>query len=327
MNVEPILKVKDLAVEFKTDKGTVRAINEISFEVFPNETLGIVGESGCGKSVSSLAVLGLIPSPPGEIVGGSIKFKGRELVGLSESDYRKIRGKDISMIFQEPLTALNPVLRVGKQMKDVLMRHQDLDDKEARKRAIEFLEAVGIPAPEKRIDEFPHQLSGGMRQRVMIAMALSCNPSLLLADEPTTALDVTTQAQVMSEINSLQKKFDTAVVLVTHDLGVIAETCQRVIVMYCGEIVEVGPVKDIFENPQHPYTQGLLRSIPVVRDKKISRLPTIDGTVPDLLNLPSGCRFSNRCSKVMDVCSQKSPKLEGQQHQAACFAIKESTGE
>ena len=321
--MEPILEIKDLAVDFKTDKGTVRAVNSISFSVNANETVGIVGESGCGKSVSSLAVLGLVPKPPGEIAGGSIKFKGRELVGLSEREYQKVRGKDISMIFQEPLTALNPVLTIGYQMTDVLRRHQGLSKAEARKTAIGFLEKVGIPAPEKRIDEYPHQLSGGMRQRVMIAMALSCGPSLLLADEPTTALDVTTQAQVMGEIDRLQKEMGMAVVLVTHDMGVIAETCQRVVVMYCGEIVETGPVKEIFANPKHPYTKGLLASIPVVREKKIPRLPTIDGMVPDLLSLPKGCRFSNRCELVKDQCHQKSPRLDDGSHRVACFAAQE----
>jgi len=317
---EPLLKVDNLTVEFTTDKGVVRAINGVSFEVMPGETIAIVGESGCGKSVSSLSVMGLVPSPPGKIVDGSILFNGRELVGLSEKEYRKLRGNDISMIFQEPMTALNPVLKISTQMVDVIRNHNKVSKQEAKVRAIEMLRTVGIPSPESRVNEYPHQLSGGMRQRVMIAMALSCNPSLLLADEPTTALDVTIQAQVMAEMVRLQKQLNMAVVLVTHDLGVVAESCQRVVVMYCGEVIEQGTVEEIFANPKHPYTQGLLKSIPVVRDKKIPRLPTIEGVVPDLFHLPPGCRFADRCDKVGSECHQGSPVLEGDNgHQVACF--------
>ncbi|MEZ9470670.1 ABC transporter ATP-binding protein [Vibrio lentus] len=317
---QPLLKVSNLAVDFKNDKGTVRAIDEISFHVNPGETVAIVGESGCGKSVSSLAVMGLVPSPPGKIASGSIQFKGKELVGLKEKEYRKVRGNDISMIFQEPMTALNPVLKIGTQMVDVIRLHSNLNKVNARQRAIEMLETVGIPSPETRIDEYPHQLSGGMRQRVMIAMALSCGPDLLLADEPTTALDVTIQAQVMEEMVRLQKEFNMAVVLVTHDLGVVAESCQRVIVMYCGQIIEQAPVEQIFASPKHPYTKGLLQSIPVVRDKKIPRLPTIEGMVPDLANLPKGCRFSDRCDRVIDLCRESKPQLSKRDtHQVACF--------
>jgi len=319
--VEPILKVNNLAVDFTTDKGTVRAIDGISFEVMPGETLAIVGESGCGKSVSSLSIIGLVPSPPGKIVeGSSIKFNDRELVGLSESEYRKVRGNDISMIFQEPMTALNPVLKISTQMIDVIRLHNKMSKAEAKARAIEMLETVGIPAPESRINEYPHQLSGGMRQRVMIAMALSCNPDLLLADEPTTALDVTIQAQVMTEMVRLQKKLGMAVILVTHDLGVVAESCQRVVVMYCGQIIEQGPVTEIFANPKHPYTEGLLKSIPVVREQKIPRLPTIEGMVPDLLHLPSGCRFVDRCEYAEEKCKANRPQLsDSKTHQVACF--------
>ncbi|MDN3682542.1 ABC transporter ATP-binding protein [Vibrio tapetis subsp. quintayensis] len=317
---EPLLKVENLTVEFKTDKGVVRAINGASFEVMPGETIGIVGESGCGKSVSSLSIMGLVPSPPGRIVDGSIQFQGRELIGLSEKEYRKIRGNDISMIFQEPMTALNPVLKISTQMIDVIRNHNKVSKAEAKERAIEMLRTVGIPAPEQRVNEYPHQLSGGMRQRVMIAMALSCKPSLLLADEPTTALDVTIQAQVMKEMVRLQKELNMAVVLVTHDLGVVAESCKRVVVMYCGEVIEQGRVEDIFAKPKHPYTQGLLKSIPIVRDKKIPRLPTIEGVVPDLFHLPNGCRFADRCDKVSAHCHQSSPKLLGESgHQVACF--------
>ena len=326
----PLLSVKNLAVEFNTDKGIARAINGISFDVMPGETLAIVGESGCGKSVSSLAIMGLIPSPPGNIVEGSIRFKGRELVGLNDKAYRSLRGNDISMIFQEPMTALNPVLKISTQMIDVIRNHNDLSKKDAKQRAIDMLRTVGIPAPEKRVNEYPHQLSGGMRQRVMIAMALSCHPSLLLADEPTTALDVTIQAQVMQEMVRLKDELDMSMVLVTHDLGVVAESCDRVVVMYCGEVIEQGTVRELFAHPKHPYTHGLLRSIPVVRDKKIRRLPTVEGVVPDLFNLPSGCRFADRCPHATDICHQDAPALEsiatldehahGQfGHQVACF--------
>ncbi|MGR5146443.1 ABC transporter ATP-binding protein [Photobacterium alginatilyticum] len=317
----PLLSVENLTVEFKTDKGTVRAINGVNFKVMPGETVAIVGESGCGKSVSSLSIMGLVPSPPGKIVDGSITFKGRELVGLSEKEYRKVRGNEISMIFQEPMTALNPVLKISTQMIDVIRLHNSVSKKQARARAIDMLDTVGIPSPEKRIDQYPHELSGGMRQRVMIAMALSCGPDLLLADEPTTALDVTIQAQVMDEMVRLQKELNMAVILVTHDLGVVAESCQRVVVMYCGQIIEEGPVEEIFANPKHPYTKGLLESIPVVRDKKIPRLPTIKGVVPDLLHLPNGCRFADRCDKVHPQCHQAVPQLSGcENHKVACYS-------
>ena len=334
-NKEPLLVVNNLTVDFTTEKGTARAIDGISFEIMPGETLAIVGESGCGKSVSSLSIMGLVPSPPGNIVDGSIQFKGRELVGLSEKEYRTIRGSDISMIFQEPMTALNPVLKISTQMVDVIRLHNNVSKAEAKAQAIEMLKTVGIPSPETRINEYPHQLSGGMRQRVMIAMALSCNPDLLLADEPTTALDVTIQAQVMREMTRLQKELGMAMVLVTHDLGVVAQSCQRVIVMYCGQIIEQGPVQEIFANPQHPYTQGLLKSIPVVREEKIPRLPTIQGMVPDLFSIPKGCRFSDRCNISEQKCKNSQPVLSSltvpdeavnnialsntSSHQVACF--------
>lgn len=322
---EPLLKVDNLTVEFSTDKGAVRAINGISFDVMPGETVAIVGESGCGKSVSSLSIMGLVPSPPGKIVEGSIVFQGKELIGLKDQEYRKIRGNDISMIFQEPMTALNPVLKISTQMIDVIRNHNKITKRQAKVRAIEMLTTVGIPSPEIRVNEYPHQLSGGMRQRVMIAMALSCNPSLLLADEPTTALDVTIQAQVMRELVRLQKQLNMAVVLVTHDLGVVAESCKRVIVMYCGEIIEQGSVETIFHHPKHPYTKGLLKSIPVVRDKKIPRLPTIEGVVPDLFHLPSGCRFADRCDQASSQCQQHYPVLKGgKEHQVACFNYSEA---
>ena len=316
-----LLTVKELCVDFKTQKGLVRAVDHISFSIKEGETLGIVGESGCGKSVTSLAILGLIPRPPGFISHGNIQFNGSELVGLSESEYRKIRGSQISMIFQEPMTALNPVFRVGNQMRDVFLTHKKLNESEIRKQSIEILASVGIPSPEKRIDEYPHQLSGGMRQRVMIAMALICRPKLLIADEPTTALDVTTQAQVMEEIKKLQNAYQMALILVTHDLGVIAETCERVVVMYCGKIVEIATTKDLFKNPKHPYTKGLLESIPLIRKNKIEKLPVIKGMVPDLLNLPQGCRFEARCPKAQVRCQSAHPDFitHGEHSKVACY--------
>ncbi len=306
---KPLLSVKDLVIEFSTENGVVRATDRISFDVYPNETVGIVGESGCGKTVTGLSILGLIPSPPGRIESGSITMMGRELVGLPENELREIRGRDISMIFQEPMTALNPVFTVGNQMCDVLMRHRGLTRRQARDGAIEMLAKVGIPVPAKRIDEYPHQLSGGMRQRVMIAMALSCGPKLLIADEPTTALDVTTQAQVLEQISKLQQEFHMAVVLITHDLGVVAETCDRAIVMYCGRIVESAPIEHLFANPRHPYTKGLLESIPRIRADRLEELPIIPGRVPDLLHLPPGCRFADRCPRADARCNEQQATL------------------
>jgi len=305
----PLLRVRDLIIEFTTENGIARAADGISFDVYENETIGLVGESGCGKTVTGLSILGLIPSPPGRIAGGSIMFMGRELVGLPDSQMREIRGRDISMIFQEPMTALNPVFTVGNQMSDVLMRHRGLTRRQGRYAAIEMLAKVGIPVPAKRIDEYPHQLSGGMRQRVMIAMALSCDPKLLIADEPTTALDVTTQAQVLEQISKLQAEFRMAVVLITHDLGIVAETCRRAIVMYCGRIVENAAIDHLFANPRHPYAKGLLDSIPRIRSDRLAELPIISGRVPDLLHLPAGCRFADRCSRADTLCSEQSPPL------------------
>lgn len=321
MSQEPLISVRNLRIEFNTERGIVRAIDDVSFDIMPGETLGVVGESGCGKSVTSLAILGLIPSPPGRIVSGSIRLNGRELVGLPEKEYRHIRGSEISMIFQEPMTALNPVFTVGNQMCDVLVRHKALTRKQARATAIDMLARVGIPSPEKRIDDYPHEMSGGMRQRVMIAMALSCGPKLLLADEPTTALDVTTQAQVMEQIVHLQEEFNTSVVLVTHDLGVVAETCQRAVVMYCGKVIEEAPIETLFHHPKHPYTKGLMDSIPRIREQKLTELPTIPGTVPDLLHLPKGCRFVDRCFQASEECHQQEPPLiQLDDHsETACF--------
>jgi len=306
----PLLQVRDLSVEFATDEGPVRAVDGISFAVTSGETVALVGESGCGKTVTGLALLGLIPQPPGRVASGTIEFAGRDLVTMPEPELRALRGSQISMIFQEPMTALNPVFRIGSQMVDVLRRHQRLTRTQARAAAIEMLGKVGLPAPARRIDEYPHQLSGGMRQRVMIAMALSCGPQLLIADEPTTALDVTTQAQVMDQIVQLQREFGMALILITHDLGVVAESCQRALVMYAGKIVEAAPVDTLFRVPRHPYTEGLLASIPRVRSNKLARLPVIPGMVPDLRQLPDGCRFAERCPRVKDYCRLASPPLE-----------------
>jgi len=318
----PLLSVRDLVVEFATENGTVRAVDRVSFDVFPNETPGLVGESGCGKTVTGLAIMGLVPSPPGRIAGGSIRLGGRELVGLPESELRRLRGREIAMVFQEPMTALNPVFTVGSQMVDVLRRYKGLTPRQARSAAIELLATVGIPVPEQRIDEYPHQLSGGMRQRVVIAMALSCDPKLIVADEPTTALDVTTQAQVLEQIVKLQRQFHMAMILVTHDLGVVAETCHRAIVMYCGRIAEKAEIGPLFERPRHPYTAGLLGSIPRVGEHEREDLAVIPGMVPDLLNLPPGCRFAERCGRRLTRCQQELPELdggEGDPARVACF--------
>jgi oligopeptide/dipeptide ABC transporter ATP-binding protein len=319
---QPLLSVRNLIIEFSTRYGPVRAVDGISFDVYPNETLGIVGESGCGKTVTGLSLLRLIPSPPGRIVAGEILLQGRDLTKLSEDEMQSLRGDEISMIFQEPMTALNPVLTVGTQMVDVLTRHRPLTRRQAKIEAIGMLSKVGIPAPNKRINEYPHEMSGGMRQRVMIAMALSCSPKLLIADEPTTALDVTTQAQVLEQIVELQDEFQMAVILITHDLGVVAETCQRALVMYCGEIIERADIESLFEKPQHPYSRGLLDSIPRLREEKLVELPIIPGMVPDLLHLPPGCRFADRCSRVTDECRLQRPHLDAQAaapSAVACF--------
>ena len=322
MSRPPLLQVRDLVVEFATEHGVLRAVDRVSFDVFPNETLGLVGESGCGKTITGLSILGLIPSPPGRIASGSIKLDGRELVGLPEPEFRRLRGRDVAMIFQEPMTALNPVFTVGNQMMGVLRRYKALSRRQARAAAIELLAKVGIPAPDKRVDEYPHQLSGGMRQRVVIAMALSCDPKLIVADEPTTALDVTTQAQVLEQIVKLQQEFHMGMILITHDLGVVAETCHRAIVMYCGRIAEKAEIGPLFARPRHPYTVGLLESIPRVGEHEREDLAVIPGMVPDLLHLPQGCRFADRCSRRQARCDQALPELDGgdaKVSSVACF--------
>ncbi|GIK35742.1 MAG: dipeptide/oligopeptide/nickel ABC transporter ATP-binding protein [Gammaproteobacteria bacterium] len=305
----PLLALRDLVVEFDTMAGRVRAVDGVSLDVFPEESLALVGESGCGKTVTALSILRLVPQPPGRIAGGSIRFDGRDLLALPESGMRAVRGRDIAMIFQEPMTALNPVFTVGAQLGDVIRRHQRLSRREARKASLALLEQVGIPEPGRRIDEYPHQLSGGQRQRVMIAMALSCGPRLLVADEPTTALDVTTQAQVLEEIRRLQAEYRMAMILVTHDLGIVAETCTRAVVMYCGQVVEAATTAALFSRPHHPYTVGLLDSIPRLRETRLAELPVIPGRVPDPLQLPAGCRFADRCPRVSAECRVVSPPL------------------
>ena len=317
----PLLSVRDLVIEFTTEQGVVRAVDGVSFDVFPNETVGLVGESGCGKTVTALSILGLVPSPPGRIAGGRIEFEGRDLAGLGEAEMRKLRGPGIAMIFQEPMTALNPVFTVGSQLMDVLRRCKGLTRRQARAAAIELLARVGIPAPERRVDEYPHQLSGGMRQRVVIAMALACDPKLVVADEPTTALDVTTQAQVLEQMVRLQQEFRMAMILVTHDLGVIAESCDRAMVMYCGKVVEQAPIGELFAHPRHPYTAGLLASIPAAVEDERRELPVIPGMVPDLLQLPPGCRFADRCSRREARCDAGQPALApaGEAARVACF--------
>jgi len=319
--VKPVLSVRNLKTQFLTRAGVVHAVDDVSFDVMPGETVGIVGESGCGKSVTSLSIMRLIPSPPGKIVGGQILLtvddETLDLVKLSDREMREVRGNDIAMIFQDPMTSLNPVYTVGNQIAESLMLHLGLSVRDAEQRAIDLLKRVGIPAAEDRIHAFPHQFSGGMRQRVMIAIALACNPIVLIADEPTTALDVTIQAQILELMAGLNRDFGTAIVLITHDLGVVAEVCQRVIVMYAGRIVEQGSAQDLFANPQHPYTIGLLQSIPRLGEHVKDTLSTIGGMPPDLLAPPKGCRFRPRCPRRQAVCEQEPALLETQPGQFA----------
>lgn len=318
-----LLEVKNLKTGFKTDDGSFLAVDNVSFSLEKGKTLGIVGESGCGKSVTSLSIMRLVPNPPGNIVGGEILFNGKDLLKISEDEMRKIRGNDIAMIFQEPMTSLNPVFTIGNQIGEAIALHQKgLSKAQVRAKSIDMLRLVNIPEAEKRVDEYPHQLSGGMRQRVMIAMALSCNPSLLIADEPTTALDVTIQAQILDLVRKLQRELQASMILITHDLGVVAETCDDVAVMYAGRIVEYGSVEDIFYRPKHRYTKGLLNSIPHFETgHRRDRLETIKGLVPSPLNLPKGCRFADRCPAVGDDCRAKDPDLLpfGGKHIAACI--------
>jgi peptide/nickel transport system ATP-binding protein len=305
---ESILQIKDLKVSFQAGKKFVPAVDGISFELREGEILGIVGESGSGKSVTSLATMGLIPSPPGKIENGEILFEGKDLKNLPEKEYRKIRGNQISMIFQEPMTSLNPLFTIGNQLMEAIRLHTDLSKAEIKVRCIELLKLVGIPRAEGILKEHPHQLSGGMRQRVMIAMAMACNPKVLIADEPTTALDVTIQAQILALMKDLNKKTSTSIILITHDLGVVAEICERVIVMYAGQIVEQGDVHTILKDPKHPYTKGLLKSVPDLRGKK-DRLYSIPGSVPRPGTIHMGCRFAARCEEVFGKCHEELPDL------------------
>ncbi len=307
-----LLEIKGLKTYFFTDEGVARAVDDVSLTLHEGETLGVVGESGCGKSVTALSIMRLIPQPPGKIVSGEINFADRgDLTKLKEHEMRKIRGNEISMIFQEPMTSLNPVFRVGNQIAEAIQLHQQVSKKEALDRSVEMLKLVGIPSPEKRVKDYPHQLSGGMRQRVMIAMALSCNPKLMLADEPTTALDVTIQAQILDLMNKLKEEVGTSIILITHNLGVIAEMAKSVSVMYAGVVVENADIRTLFGEPLHPYTIGLLTSIPRVDHAAIkkSRLNTIAGIVPSLLELPVGCRFNDRCPNVHEPCNKWEPPL------------------
>jgi peptide/nickel transport system ATP-binding protein len=330
-----LLDVADLRTYFFLRSGILKAVDGISFALKAHETLAIVGESGCGKSMTALSLMRLIPEPPGKIVSGSVKLDGRELLALDERAMRQVRGKDISMIFQEPMTSLNPVMTVGNQIAEALLLHEGLSQRDALRRAVEILKLVRIPEPEQRLKEYPHQLSGGMRQRVMIAMALACNPKVLLADEPTTALDVTIQAQILDIIIDLQKKLGTAVILITHDLGVVAETAQRVIVMYAGRKVEEAPVGELFARPLHPYTHGLMASIPRLElmrggsgSETKRRLEEIKGIVPALTNLPPGCSFAPRCPFAIEKCRREFPPYEEKRpgHWAACWRSHEIYG-
>lgn len=319
---EYLLEVKGLQTHFFHGKVEIPAVDGVDFVIRKGETLCVVGESGCGKSVTSMSILKLLP-PEGRVVGGQILFKGRDLVHMPEKKMTEIRGNEISMIFQEPMTSLNPVYTVGKQIGEVIRRHERLDKKQTREKAIEMLKKVGIPAPERRVDEYPHELSGGMRQRVMIAMALACNPELLIADEPTTALDVTIQAQILELMKKLKNELNTSTVLITHDLGVVAEMADYVLVMYAGMVVEYCDVKTLFKKPLHPYTQGLLDSLPKINEAK-DMLNVIEGTVPSLYDMPVGCSFWPRCPHAQEICKREKPELyEMDDHKVRCFLYKD----
>jgi oligopeptide/dipeptide ABC transporter ATP-binding protein len=319
---EIILKVDHLITAFDTEGGRIRAVDDVSFEVKKALTLGLVGESGCGKSVTALSIMRLLPKPTGIIESGQILFNSTDIVGLPVEKMHEIRGKRISMIFQEPMTSLNPVHKIGKQLGEVFQLHfSQMNESEIREESVELLQKVGIPEPWQRMAEYPHQISGGMRQRVMIALALACKPDILIADEPTTALDVTIQAQILDLIKKLQNETGMAVIIITHDLGVIAETCEDVVVMYAGKVAETASAIDLFKNPKHPYTQGLLDSIPRLETPRKTQLNIIQGMVPSLYELPSGCRFRNRCPHAMEVCTTEPPPLipVGKEHFAACY--------
>lgn len=317
---EKILEVQNLKTYFRTEAGLVKAVNDVSFSIEKGKTLGIVGESGCGKSITSLSIMGLVEMPPGEIAGGRILFGGENLLEKNEDQMRKIRGNKIAMIFQEPMTSLNPVFTIGQQIMEAILLHEKMTKQEARKKGIEMLKLVKIPLPEKRFDEYPHQLSGGMRQRVMIAMALCCNPELLICDEPTTALDVTIQAQILDLINELKNKTGTSVMMITHDLGVIAEVADEVMVMYAGKVVEHASCDQIFEQAMHPYTDGLMKCIPKLDDDDMGELSVIEGMVPSFDEMPKGCAFSPRCPYARELCRKSMPELiEASGRKVRCF--------
>ncbi|MEJ2632031.1 MAG: ABC transporter ATP-binding protein [Acidihalobacter sp.] len=315
---EPLLDVRDLCVSFHTEDGLIRAVDGVSFHVDPNEIVGIVGESGSGKSLSVMSIVGLI-SDPNVVIEGSVRYKGRELIGLPQRALRPLRGRDIAVIFQDPMTALTPVYTVGWQIVEQVRAHEKLSRRAARRRAVELLDAVGIPQPDAAVDRYPHQLSGGMRQRAMIAMALSCQPSLLIADEPTTALDVTVQAQILELIHRLKDEFGSSVILITHDMGVVAETADRVLVMYAGRVAEYGTTRELFSEPLHPYTWGLHDSIPPLEGNRPTRLSSIPGSPPALTERPAGCAFAPRCTYRFEACEQLPPLRGTREHQAACF--------
>ncbi len=319
--MEPLLEVRDLRTQFFTQDGVVKAVDGVSFNLLPGETLGIVGESGCGKSITALSIMRLIPSPPGKIVSGEIIFEGEDILKMNDDEVRSIRGRKIAMIFQDPMTSLNPVLTINRQISEALELHLGMTRSQARQRSIELLKMVGIPNAEQRVDQYPHQFSGGMRQRVMIAMALSCNPSLLIADEPTTALDVTIQAQILDLMRNLQAEHNTALILITHDLGVVAGMTDRINVMYAGHIVETAPTEELFGNPKHPYTVGLLNSIPRLDAPRKEKLNPIRGLPPDLIDLPDMCPFVPRCDYAREKCGQKNPPLMdvNEVHRSACW--------
>ena len=326
MSNSNLLEIRDLRMSFHTEDGVVRAVDGVSFNVRPGEVVGVVGESGCGKTALSLTILQLLPSPPAKIEGGEIRFEGRNLLELSGPEIRRIRGNEIAMVFQEPMTSLNPVFTIGDQLTEAIRLHQGVPQSEARKRGIEMLRMVGIPRADEVIDEYPHRFSGGMRQRAMIAMALSCNPKLLIADEPTTALDVTIQAQILDLMVELKERINSAIMFITHDLSVIAEMADRVVVMYAGKVVEEADVVSIFHDPQHPYTQGLIGSRPSIEQEQ-KRLVFIPGNVPSPLALPNGCRFHPRCPHAMQICAREIPRervvTEG--HKAACWLHEEKS--
>ncbi|WP_449622609.1 ABC transporter ATP-binding protein [Robertmurraya sp. Marseille-Q9965] len=318
--MEKVLRVKDLHVSFRTYGGEVKAVRGVTFDLHKGETIAIVGESGCGKSVTAKSIMGLIPNPPGKITDGKVLFKGKDLAKLSDKELRKIRGADISMIFQDPMTALNPTLTIGEQIMEGIIQHQKISRADARKKALEILELVGIPSPESRLKQYPHQFSGGMRQRIVIALALICDPEVMIADEPTTALDVTIQAQILDLFRDIQKKTGVSIILITHDLGVVAQVADRVAVMYGGKIVETGTRREIFYDPQHPYTKGLLNSVPRI-DIEEAELVPIAGTPPDLFAPPAGCPFVARCEHAMEVCDRIYPTqtMKGNEHQIYCW--------